>query len=753
VDRAGIVQGVAGTLCDVTERKTSESQLLHDAMHDGLTHLPNRVLFMDRLQHTYQNYQRHPDNGFAVLFLDLDRFKLINDSLGHIAGDELLQSVAKRLQSCLRPGDTVARFGGDEFTVLLPNVKQLEDAVHVSDRILIELGRSFTLVGTEIYTSASIGIALSNGPEQNPEDLLRNADIALYRAKSNGKGRYEVFAEAMHVRALEQLEIETDLRRALERQELQVYYQPIHHLPSHQLVGFEALLRWNHPTRGVLAPSEFLAVADEAGLLPGIGWWVVQSACAQLRTWQQERHLPPQVFMSVNLSHQQVSHADFATHVQQALSASQILPHSLMLEVGESVFIEEEDGAIAKLKQLKDSGVQICLDEFGRRFSSFGDLVRLPLNGLKIDRSLVSDMQMGNNLESIRSVITLGHKLGLQVIAEGVEVEPQVAQLQALKCDSAQGKFFSLASPAEGLSYLLDQKFLADPSLMPIRTTSTPVLVLRTASHTSRIPLNNGRSWSLGRSVESTVVLSDRWVSRDHAEIQLMDNSEYYLVDLGSGNGSFVNGQRVIMPVHLNDGDLLTIGRTEIEFQAQNTDLPTQLQDTSLKTVLITQASQYQGDIWREVLTSQGISLMGLSPDVDLQQLIEQRVQAGESLPDLLLLDMTTLRPNPYSFCRWCHAQYPQLKIVLTSGTRTDVPSSERQWAIYQGALDLLPAFPESNLFSSMVETTAKVRAVLKMLNANPVSQQSLASALMSIQSVVERGTILHEGLPKGSLR
>jgi diguanylate cyclase (GGDEF)-like protein/PAS domain S-box-containing protein len=752
-DAEGNTQGLAGTLYDITERKTSESQLLHDAMHDGLTHLPNRVLFMDRLQHTYQNYQRHRDNGFAVLFLDLDRFKLINDSLGHIAGDELLQAVSKRLQSCLRPGDTVARFGGDEFTVLLPNVRQVEDVVHVSNRILAELGRSFTLAGTEIYTSASIGIALSNGPDQHPEDLLRNADIALYRAKSNGKGRYEVFAEAMYARALERLEIETDLRRALERQELQVYYQPIHHLPNRQLAGFEALLRWVHPTRGVLAPSEFLAVAEEAGLLTGMGWWVVQSACAQLRTWQQDCNLPAQIFMSVNLSVPQVSHVDFTANVQQALSVSQILPHSLMLEVNEGVFVEEGDGAIAKLKQLKDSGVQICLDEFGRRFSSFGDLVRLPLNTLKIDRSLVSEMQMGNNLESIRSIIALGHKLGLRVIAEGLEVEPQVAQLQALKCDSAQGQFFSLASPAEGLSYLLDRKFFAEPSMMPMRTASSPVLVLKTPTQTSRIPLDNGRSWSLGRSVDSTVVLSDRWVSRDHAEIQLMDNSEYYLVDLGSGNGSFVNGQRVAMPVQLKEGDLLTIGRTEIEFQSLNTDSPTQLQDTSPKTVLIAQASQYQGDIWREVLTSQGISLMGLSPDVDLQQLIEQRAQAGEPLPDLLLLDMTTLRPNPYSFCRWCHAQYPQLKIVLTSGTRTEVPSSERQWAIYQGALDLLPAFPSSNLFSSMVDTSTKVRSVLKILNANPISQQSLASALMSIQSVTERGTILHEGLPGGSLR
>jgi diguanylate cyclase (GGDEF)-like protein/PAS domain S-box-containing protein len=754
LDAEGAPQGLAGTLYDITERKTSESQLLHDAMHDGLTHLPNRVLFMDRLQHTHQNYQRHREHGFAILFLDLDRFKVINDSLGHIAGDELLQSVAKRLQGCLRPGDTVARFGGDEFTILLSNVRQVEDAVHVSDRIVTELSRSFTLAGTEIYTSASIGIALSADPTQNPEDLLRNADIALYRAKSNGKGRHEVFSETMHARAVERLSIETDLRRALERKELQVYYQPIYHLPTRQLAGFEALLRWIHPTKGVLVPSEFLSVAAEAGLLASIGGWAVQSACDQLRAWQQDRHLPSHVFISVNLSSQQVSMADFVAHMQQALSASQLSPHCLMLEVDESIFAEDEDGAISKLKQLKDSGVQVCLDEFGRRFSSFGDLVRLPLSVLKIDRSLVVEMQMGNNLELIRSIITLGHKLGLRVIAEGVEAEPQVAQLQALKCDSAQGQFFSMASPVEKLSDLLEQKVLEAPSNLSMRPASSPVLILKTPTRTSRIPLNNGRSWSMGRSVDSTVVLSDRWASRDHAEIQLMDHGEYYLVDLGSGNGSFVNGQRVTMPVHLKDGDLLMIGRTEIEFQAHNTDAQTPFQDPSPKTVLITQASQYQGDIWREVLTSQGIALVGLNPDVDLQQMIEQRAQAGEPLPDLLLLDMTTLRPNPYSFCRWCHAQYPQLKIVLTSGTRPDVPSSERQWAIYQGAVDLLPAFPETNLFASMVDTVEKVRAVLKMLNADPISEQSLASALMSIQSVVNRGTVLHsDGFPKGSLR
>ena len=730
----GTVQGAAGTLYDITDRKAQEFQLRHDAMHDGLTGLPNRLLFMDRLHHVHQNYQRHHDCGFTVLFLDLDRFKVINDRLGHSAGDELLQSVAERLQNCLRPGDTVARFGGDEFTILLPNVRQVEDAVRVSDRVLVELGRSFTLAGTEIYTSVSIGIVISASPDQQPEDLLRNADIALYRAKSRGKGRYELFVEEMQVRVLKQIELEDDLRRALERQELQVFYQPIHSLPGHQLVGFEALLRWQHPTKGILPPSDFLNIAEETGLLANISWWVVQSACTQLATWQQDHQLPPHIYMSINLATQQVGLTDFIEWVQQALSTNQLLPQSLMLEVGESVFVEEGLGAIAKLTQLKNSGVQICLDEFGRRFSSFGDLVRLPINGIKIDRSFVGEMELGNNLETVRSIITLGHKLGLHVIAEGVESEPQVAQLQALKCDAAQGQFFSLAAPAENLSYLLDQKFLAAPPALPLIPAACPVLILKTSSQTLQISLADSRSWSLGRNPESTVVLIDRWASRDHAEIQLMDNGEYYLVDLGSGNGSYVNGQRVIMPVQLKDGDLLTVGHTELEFQSVSPE-STQIQDTSAKTVLVAQASSYQNKIWREALTSQHIEIVDLVPESNVQAFIEQSVENGEALPDLLLLDMTTLRPNAYSFCRWCHTQYPQLKVVMTSGTRTEVPSSERQWAVYQGALDLLPAFPEKNLFSSMADVAARVRLILKILGASPISQQSLASALVSIQA------------------
>jgi diguanylate cyclase (GGDEF)-like protein/PAS domain S-box-containing protein len=755
---AGHFEGVAGTIHDITERKTVENQLVHSAMHDSLTSLPNRTLFMDRLHHAYQNYRRYRDIGFAVLFLDLDRFKVINDSLGHIVGDELLKSVAERLQSCLRPGDTVSRFGGDEFTVLLLNIIKQEDAIQVSDRILAQLSQPFYLNGNqEVFTSGSIGIALSLSPEQPPDELLLHADIALYRAKNNGKGRHEIFVPEMQAHTLEQLELETDLHRAIERQELEVYYQPIYTLPQQKLAGFEALLRWEHPKRGLLTPADFLAIAEDTGLVVNIGGWVLRSACQQLQQWQQDYNLPLHIFMSVNLSPQQIATADFVEQVQQTLTNLKLNSSCLMLEMDETVLAREAESAgqsvslvespnLAKLKLLKDIGVQLCLDEFGRRFSALGDFSRFPLNTLKIDRSLVSEMHKGKNLELVRSILTLGHKLKLRVIAEGIENEPQIAQLQALKCNYGQGYFFGLAALPRELSNLLEERFLTDSPRIALLSPVTPILIIRTPTNYTHVPLVGGRSWSMGRSVDSTVVLTDRWVSRNHAEIQQMDNGEYYLVDLGSGNGSFVNGQRVTMPVHLKDTDLLTIGRTEIEFQCQEPGLSTQIQDDSVKTVLMVQAAQKQGDIWREALSSQNISLVCIDAEVNLQELIQKRVEAGESLPDLLLLDMTTLRPNPYSFCRWCHAQYPQLKIILTSGTRIDVPPSERQWAIYQGALDLLSAFPEDNLFSNIVDITTKIRSVLNRLDSTPVSQQSLASALMSIQSIINRDTLFPSG-------
>lgn len=434
--------GLVCVVRDVTERKRAEAQLVYDALHDALTGLPNRALLMDHLNQAIARSQRQEDYGFAVLFLDLDRFKVINDSLGHTVGDQLLIVFACRLKACLRVIDTFVRLGGDEFALLLEDVHDLSDATRVAERIQAELTAPFNLNGHEVFTTVSIGIALSKTGYDDAGTLLRNADIAMYRAKTDGRADYQVFNTAMHTDAVKLLQLENDLRRALERQELQLYYQPIVTIETGRFTGFEALLRWQHPQRGLVLPAEFLSVAEETGLIVPIGDWLLREACSQLRTWQQQFPVNPPLTMSVNLSSRGFSQPNLVRQVEQILSETHLDAHHLQLEVTEGVIMENLESSI-KLLQLRNMGVQLCIDDFGTGYSSLGRLRCLPIDILKIDRSFISQVEEGKNLEIVRTIMALAHHLGMKVTAEGVETKQQLALLQTLNCEYGQGYFFS----------------------------------------------------------------------------------------------------------------------------------------------------------------------------------------------------------------------------------------------------------------------------------------------------------------------
>ncbi len=430
---------------EIIERKKAEEKLSFMALHDPLTELPNRTGLMARLQQVFQRVKENPDYVFGLLFLDCDRFKVVNDSLGHLVGDQLLKALAQRLQLCIKSNDIIARFGGDEFVIILDDIKNLENAISMTEHILNQLSLPFHLNDHEIFIGASIGIVLGSKDYQDPSHLLRDADIAMYQAKASNKTNYKVFDREMRERAVQRLQLETDLRRAIERQELVVNYQPIINLKTGKIMGFEALVRWQHRERGLISPADFIPIAEETGLIVAIDRWVLQQACHQLRVWQTQI---PQAFplsISSNLSVQQFTQTDLMQQIDRVLSETELDSQYLKLEITESALIENDRLAQTMLEQFKKRQVLVSIDDFGTGYSSLSYLHRFPVDTLKIDRSFICRMgELGDDGSSIvDAIVTLAHHLGMDVVAEGVETKDQLAHLRLIGCEAAQGYFFS----------------------------------------------------------------------------------------------------------------------------------------------------------------------------------------------------------------------------------------------------------------------------------------------------------------------
>ncbi|MBN3962268.1 EAL domain-containing protein [Nostoc sp. NMS8] len=429
---------------EIHSRQKLQSQLLDIALHDSLTGLPNRVLFIRRLENALNRAKQESSYQFAVLFLDCDRFKVVNDSLGHLVGDELLIGIARRLQACLIPIDTLARLGGDEFGILLENITDINIAIQVAEQILQQLSLAFKLSRYEVFMNASIGISWGNKNYDRPEYLLRDADTAMYRAKAQGRGKYHVFNPAMHQEAIHLLELENDLRRAVERQQFLVYYQPIVSLNTGRISGFEALVRWRHPIRGLVSPTEFIPVAEETGLINAINTWVLQSACHQLSIWQHFPVTPEPLTISVNLSARLFLQPNFVQQIDRIIYENKINPAYLELEITESVIMENSHAIKIILQQLKQRKIKLIMDDFGTGYSSLSYLHSFPFNALKIDQSFVKRMQENKeNMGLVPAMIGIANSMGMSAIAEGVETEEQLAQLRSLNCNFAQGYLFS----------------------------------------------------------------------------------------------------------------------------------------------------------------------------------------------------------------------------------------------------------------------------------------------------------------------
>jgi len=443
-------------LAELAEHREAEDQLRHSTLHDALTGLPNRALFTERLAHAVQRVKRHPEQAFAVLFIDLDRFKVVNDSLGHHVGDELLIAVADRLQRCLREEDTVARLGGDEFALLLEGVHSDDDAVRVAERIHTEFSSPVNLGGFEVFTSMSVGIVMSSSAHELPAYLLRSADMAMYNAKAAGRARWAMFDHTMHAQALFRLQLDTDLRRAVERDEFHLNYQPVVNLATGRLAGFEALIRWAHPERGFVSPTQFIPVAEETGLIVPMGRWVLREACRQLREWQDRFPEAGPLFVSVNISARQFAQSGLSAQVSYILRETRLDPASLKLEITESSVLENTQQSMQALRELRALGVEIYMDDFGTGYSSLSYLHRLEVDALKIDRSFVRDMAtQQRQTDFVTTILMLARSVRLRAVAEGVEHPEQLAVLRRLGCDFGQGYLFSPPVDPSGVAAMI----------------------------------------------------------------------------------------------------------------------------------------------------------------------------------------------------------------------------------------------------------------------------------------------------------
>jgi PAS domain S-box-containing protein len=480
---------IHGVGFDITDLKNAEQalvraqdKLLHGAFHDSLTNLPNRALFLDRLERAITRAKRHPDYKFAVLFIDIDRFKIVNDSLGHHAGDQLIVQVSQRILHCLRledvvcrpvvmsnpdrntKDDTVARIGGDEFTVLLDDIHDPRDGVRVAERIQNSFTEPFQIEGQDIFTTVSIGIA-ANTVHASAADLLRDADTAMYRAKSRGKARCEIFDQAMHNEAIDRLKLETDLRRALEREEFTVHFQPIINLQTGVIRGFEALLRWQRPGVGMVAPGEFIGVTEEMGLIVPVGEWAFRKSCEQAHRWHLQYPRERMLTMNVNISGRQFAHHDLVAQIETMLRETGVNPASVNLEITESVTMGDAERTIKVIKELKKLGLRISIDDFGTGYSSLSYLRRFPIDTLKIDRSFISNLESNTeNREIVRTIIGLARNLGMDIVAEGTETIEEVSYLKHVGCDFAQGYFFSRPVNAEQAESFLSESRAFDLS-------------------------------------------------------------------------------------------------------------------------------------------------------------------------------------------------------------------------------------------------------------------------------------------------